>query len=174
MRPNPPGRHRAGSTRILIALVVLAAAAVAALVVGLVLAQQPAHANGHTSGGVVPGAACTTPGVVAARGVERYQCVQRPGEDCPHWHWIYNPDTPKSTRTAWPVAPCRTCTPPPAVPSSPPAGSTPPPAVVPVDLPPPAAADKLPVTGGDVGVTALVGVLFTAAGVGLRFWPRRC
>lgn len=206
--PAPPRR-----TQRLVVLAALAALALVLAIIGLLLAtQHTAHAtskpdsgtsstrtpdgSGYASAGVVPGGTCTTPGVVARHGTQQYRCWQKPGEVCPHWHWVYRPDVPKSTRTAWPAAPCTACSPTATPPMTPPATTppvatsspTPTPAGVPrpVDTTPPAAVDvpvatqpptttgTLPVTGAPAGVTALVGLLLALAGVGLRFRPRRC
>src|SRR5213076_2265565 len=72
---------------------------------GVAYAGEGAH--------VVAGAACEHAGATGAnkKGVA-YRCEQRRGEDCPHWHWVYNPATPTGTRSAWPVGPCGQCTPP--------------------------------------------------------------
>lgn len=181
MQPeHPPGRPR--PNRILLKLVVFVVLVLAAVIAGLIIAARPSHATGqpgtgHASAGVVPGGTCDTPGVEARHGAQRYRCWQKPGEDCPHWHWAYNPDVPKSTRTVWPAGPCTTCSPStPAPPSSPVAAPHPADTSPPAAIPPPTspAADTLPVTGQSGSVLLLVplGVAAVVAGSVLRFSRR--
>lgn len=190
--------HAPPNARRRVAVALFAFAALAVLILALALTQRPAHATarpstaatdtGYASAGVVPGGTCDTPDVVARHGTERYRCWQKPGEDCPHWHWVYNPDTPKSTRTAWVPAPCTTCsaTPTPPAPSTP-APSTPlasspaPPAAVPhppastTTVPAAGPVDQLPVTGdgGRAPLLAGLGAALVAAGGLLRWRARR-
>ncbi len=42
-------------------------------------------------------------------GAQQYRCEQRPGDDCPRWHWIYNPGVPRGHHTPRPGQPCTTC-----------------------------------------------------------------
>jgi hypothetical protein len=159
-----------------------------ALVAGALAFAAPAAAGGK----VVPGAACSTPGATGVKHGQTYECGQRKGETCPHWHWVYNPAVPTSTRTAWPTGPCPACTPtptptatvtaPPATvpPSTPPATSPPvssppavevPPTTAPPATSPPAVTDT-PVdsggsTGGGLPVTGPGVVLLALLGLAL-------
>lgn len=145
-------------------------------------------------GQVVPGSACDHVGQVReGRNGQEYRCEQRPGEDCPRWHWVYNPDVPHGQWTPKPPAPCpssRSCSPKPtptpsttSASSSPPA-STPPATTAPPTSPagttrPPAGTTppaSLPVTGGR-GPTPLQlaggGAVIVLAGTGLVKAGRR-
>lgn len=85
----------------------------------------PAYA-GRDVGSVVPQGTCSNVGDIGHHRADAYRCEYRPGESCPHWHWVWRPGVPKSGRTAWPVKPCHTCTHKPSTPPSAPPVVTPP------------------------------------------------
>ncbi len=100
------------------------------------------------------GAACTPKWKVGDEltidtrtGPQTYRCEQRPGDPCPLWHWVYNPDVPKGQKPPKGCPQCQSS--PPASPSSPAASS--PPASPPRSSPPATASrspePELPVTG---------------------------
>ncbi len=41
-----------------------------------------------------------------ARNGEHYRCEQHEGDDCPRWHWVYNPQTPRGSWSPRPHGPC--------------------------------------------------------------------
>jgi hypothetical protein len=55
---------------------------------------------------VIPGNPCGHVGDKGTHGGERYECTLKHGQDCPRWTWKFNPDTPKSGKTAWPHPSC--------------------------------------------------------------------
>ncbi len=97
-----------------------------------------------------PGAACPddkvgkTSQLQTRNGLQTYRCEQRPDDDCPVWHWVYDPGVPVGQT---PADRCPQC------PTSPPATTAPPtvppsvPTVVPPVVEPPAQRATLPVTG---------------------------
>jgi hypothetical protein len=160
-------------------IVRLAAIVAPALVAGVLAFGSPAVAGGK----VVPGAACSTPGATGTKHGQTYECGQRRGETCPHWHWVYDASVPTSTRTAWPTGPCPSCTHTPTpTPTTPPAttppATTPPVVEVPPTTPPATTAPPvvtpvdsggstgggLPVTGPGVWGLVLLGLALVAGG----------
>ncbi len=78
----------------------------AALITGAAVAalSLPAAASG---GHVVPGSECKTVGQTGvARNGSTYRCEQHEGDDCPRWHWIYNPQVPRGSWSPRPHGPC--------------------------------------------------------------------
>ncbi len=145
------------------------------------VAAGPAHA-----GTVAPGARCATPGASVSHHGDRYECVQKPWDDCPRWHHV-KPDTyrPPAGWTRPPQRPCGTvCTPTPdtVTPGTPPATTAPPTTPAsptgPTSSTPAASGDvtppaELPVTGPPAGLTAVLGAVILAAGIGLLQLHRR-
>ncbi len=136
-----------------------------AVAITAVLAIIVAPGTVLAGGRAVPGAACDRTGrqttIDTRHGRQTYRCEQRAGEDCPHWHWVYDPAVPRGQWTPRPAGPCPSCaTPPatfPATPSAPPSARTS--ALVRDDVPAPAPAQAaaLPITGGP-DVFTLVGI----------------
>lgn len=154
--------------RIVRPLVTLAVGTAAALTFA-----GPVFAGGHD---ITPGGKCSHVGQTGHHGQETYRCTQKPGDDCPRWHWSYRSGTPKSGRTSWPTGP-RNCSPSPSHSASPspsgsPSGS---PSATPSDTPTPSDSPsatgtpagggpaQLPVTGP--GLRDLYLALFGAASI---------
>lgn len=150
---------------------------------GLLLALPAAATAG---GNIVPGAECSTVGATGRHGGERYRCEQKPGDDCPVWHWVYNPDTPRGNWSPRPGGPCD-CPPSPSHSTSPspsarPSTSTsrsPAPATTATTVRTPTANGtpvpidgELPVTGGAATTLAGSGLLLILAGAVGRYVVR--
>lgn len=157
VQENRTVRRTIPTTAALAAVLTTALAGIVTVLIGL---SSPALAGRAT-----PGSACDRAGqtttIDTRDGRQTYRCEQRPGEDCPHWHWVYNPGVPRSQWTPRPAGPCPTCPTPGA--SSPTSTTTRTtthtgtrPASTPADSAVPAA--QLPVTDGGVDPFILVGV----------------
>lgn len=170
------GRHRRSRWPGVLVVVgsLLVLLAILALIL-IAIAGKAAHASTGGSGGlagsVVPGAACDQPGATGTKHDARYRCEQRPGEDCPHWHWIAPPGTPHGTWSPRPVGPCPACSPTPSVPpTSPPSSPTP---ASTRSAPAPVGGSRLPVTGPGVALLLLAGIGLAGGGSVLRWRFRR-
>jgi len=110
-------------------------------------------ASAHTASGdgsddwshaqaVIPGDPCGHVGDKGVHwgpnGLDHYKCLQKWAASCPHWMWVYNPETPKSGKTAWPRPSCP-CSSTSASPSSSTSAS-------PTPIPAPTASPSLAVT----------------------------
>lgn len=127
--PSPtPTTHRAPRwprRLVFIGLALLLAAAV--VVLALALLSRPASATvgvggptgGQYVGEVVPGSACEHEGDRGTKNDKSYRCVQKPGEDCPHWHRVVVPGEPVGSWSPRPVGPCPRCSPSPSASESP-------------------------------------------------------
>lgn len=151
----------------------LAASALASAVLALPAAVAYAGEDDNHHPAPRPGVACPadqvgkTAQLETRNGLQTYRCEQRPDDQCPVWHWVYNPDVPKGQTAA---TGCPEC------PSAPPS-SAPPPAVPPASPPvqPPPARATLPVTD-DLTLPPWVlaaAVLAVVAGAGLYWVGRR-
>ncbi len=172
---------------------ILVLAGGAAALGGVLLLPVTAAAGGR----VVPGAECSVVGATGWHGDDQYRCVQKPGDDCPHWHWAYRKGTPH-TWSPRPAGPCNCPSPSvSASPSTSPAASpsastssgpsastspsiTPSATVTTAATPTPTdtdttttVGDQLPVTGGPVVPLLAVGGLVLLAGLGARRYGRR-
>jgi len=172
-----------------------AALIIAAALVVVLLTALGGRASATPGGGgpaVVPGAACPTAGVHGMKDGKPYVCVQKRGEDCPHWHRVSVPGEPTGSWSPRPVGPCVQCSPSPSASTSPSPSKSPSlspspssPATTTAPATPPASspevpggggsssAGSLPVTGVGVSLLVALAVLLVAAGVGLRRAGRR-